>query len=214
MSRCVICLTLAVSLSLTCFVGASDRITVPIPHDDSRIRAIVQQSPQSQESAVLLTLIESLATADRTALRRDVLFPNCFGHLSKEKVEEKVGASIEWDSSRYARPSAGAETVFPSTLDKEQIGILDVTPQFYELKGIGGIVVYYAADKRAIAPAVVYLLVDDNFVPLRGEPDVAKRLNWEVSRLKKIKDWLSIPESVEKADNGEWAIKRKGNGES
>lgn len=187
-----------------------DSVWVQIPHDDARARKEAQELPVSIESALLLKLIESLALADRSKEKTGLEFPDCFQCLSKTDIEKRLGLPFEFVAERYARPCLGAEIVFPLGGPIGDIKTFESRLKFYELKDVGGILVLYTTKGVAISPAIVYLRVDEEFVPLRKRQDVMGRLEWEVPRLRKLKKWLLVPEAVAKDNKGEFRITRVG----
>ena len=83
-------------------------VWLEVPHDDSSARDEAQNLPDITESAVLLHLLEMLATADRAQEREGVKFPYNYENLSLAKIEKRLGKPIEFKADSYARPCAGS----------------------------------------------------------------------------------------------------------
>lgn len=202
-------LTFAFAMILYSRAHAVVKVFVEIPHDKPAARDEANKFPETAESRILLSLLESLALADRSIEENGLRFPYCYQNFSKAELEKRFGKPIEWKPSDYARPCTGDEIIFPQNVGPADVEGFMSRVKFYELKDVGGVLVFYSAQNEALSPAVVYLRTDDKFVPLRETEHLAKRLEWESSRLRKLKEWFRIPEDVVKAERGEFKIKRE-----
>ena len=190
------------------FVGhakAVVRVIVETPHDDSSVRQAARDLRESRQTELLLSIIEPLATADRSRMS-GLPFPFSYENVSRQELDKRLGKPVEWKTANYARPSAGQDVVYPQGVKADDARGLKERAKFYELKDIGGILVFFTGDNISVSPAIVYLKTDDGFVPLRAKDDLPNRLEWELKKLREIRKWLSIPEDVE-LKNGEFVIK-------
>jgi len=195
--------------ALVCVASPAEAVVtvwLEVPHDESSARTAAQKFPEFGESAGLLLLIERLATADRAQAHEGVKFPYNYENLSQDQIEKRLGKPIEFKADRYARPCAGSEVVLPGGLQRGDLDGFMGRSRFYELKDVGGVLVFYSARQVAISPAVVYLRTDDEFVPLKKKEDAVKRLTWETKKLRTLKEWLGIPEDVAKNEKGEFQL--------
>jgi len=160
---------------------------------------------------LLLSIIEPLAIADRSR-KSGLKFPNSYEALSQKELQKRLGSPIEWNSRKYARPCAGQDIVFPLGVRADEAGGLLERAKFYELKGVGGILVLYSTDNVAVSPAIVYLETNKGFVALKGRDDLSKRLDWEGTKLRQLRKWLAIPEDVVMKD-GEFVVASEGKDE-
>src|SRR4029434_2567127 len=97
------------------------------------------------ESGALVFLMERLATADRAQVRRGLKFPYNYENLSQEQLEKRLGRPSECKAESYARPCAGSEVVLPGGFERGDLdGFMDRS-RFYELKDVGGVLIFYSA---------------------------------------------------------------------
>lgn len=138
-----------------------------------------------------------------TPPRDQLVWPFGFETLDRRAIESRLGtpAAME-DSSKCVRP-AGADTQILLERSKEGDPL---DPVLYELPGVGGILVFYSSADVALLPAIVVLRVDESFVPLRAETDLAARREWEVRRLRRLRQWLRITADIVVQENRELKV--------
>lgn len=188
--------------ALLCTLNRADAVTmifVEAPHDEESVRNGVLDLPESKETAGLLLLMERLSIANRSK-KMGYNFPWSYAEASKDQLDKRLGKPVEWKAEGYAQPSAGSSIVFAQMPSGERSQGDYV---FYELKDVGGVMVFLTDKNTVISPVIVYLKTDAEFVPLKQKSDLAKRLAWEAPKLRELKRWLAIPEDIVKNEDGE-----------
>jgi hypothetical protein len=134
-------------------------------------------------------------------------FPHCFESLTRDQIERRLGKpATEINHDNYVLPMACPMVVRPSGLDAARGGKVD--SEFYELKDVGGVTVYFSTKGVPASDVVVHLRVDKQFVPLKAPADIEARAAWEVEKLRSLKKWLGIAEDAAKNDQGAVELRR------
>jgi len=105
--------------------------------------------------------------------------------VGEDKFESLFGRPVDKVSAGYAIPVFTHAAVGFSGL-----GYRGGSPRLYAISDLGGVLMYPYGDGKFVSAVLVYLKIDDQFVPVRSPSDYRVRMDWDTSKLKLLKAWV------------------------
>jgi hypothetical protein len=153
------------------------------PGDSEKVRKSIEENPQ-----VVALRKDYFAFQDKYFWP---LLNSEMGTIFGRRLKSTKGITI-------TESDLPAVYVLPSFQSSEFIttGVVDVSqPQrrhvdYYRVGDLGFVEFVFHQDGERVHAAVIYFRPDAQFVPLRSENDLARRIAWEKKKWERIKSWI------------------------